>query len=209
MCFWPCPTFSCLYLSLHLLMFRCFGYFWLLIGFTDSDVTIPLDSDPYGLLVISEPSDTISTPLMLLLLIPYLPLPFKKRNTSLHSQDLIRLCITSIWLRLHYPAFLDLDPRTLTSTHHILPCSTAFFWLFFVLACVLSVSLWSHSIFCYLYQTTYYKPTHSLKYPYPISIEPDITLLHPSHITHLTRNWFYQDFCTFRSFKFPAASIIY
>ena len=70
------PTFLSLYLSSHLLMFWCFGYFWLLIGFTDCDVTIPSDSDPYRLLVISKPSN----PPMLQLLILHLPLPFKKRE---------------------------------------------------------------------------------------------------------------------------------
>ena len=115
-----------------------------------------LDSDPYRLLVISEPSNAISTPPMLPLLIPYLPLPFKKREIlRTFSQDLIRLCITSIWLILCSPALLDLVPWTSALTHCILPCSTAFFWLFFVLALILSVLLQSHSIFCYLYRTMY------------------------------------------------------
>jgi hypothetical protein len=78
----------------------------------------------------------------------------KEKNFTLHSQDLVRLCITSIWLRLCSPALLDLVPHTLTLTHCILPCSTALFWLFLVLACVLSVSHWSHSIFCYLHVRT-------------------------------------------------------
>ena len=41
-----------------------------------------------------------------------------------------------------------------------------------------------------------YKPPHSFTYPYPISIEPDITVF----ITHLPQELIYQDFCTFRSF---------
>ena len=74
---------------------------------------------------------------------------------ALCPQDLVRLHITLIWLRLCSPVFLNLIPHTSTLTHCILPCSTALFWLFFVLAHILSVSLQSHSIFCYLHRTMY------------------------------------------------------
>ena len=173
MCFRPCPTFSSLYLSLHLLMFRCFGYFWLLIGFTDCNVTIPSDSNPYGLLVISEPSDTILTPPMLPLLIPYLPFPFKKEKYfALCSQDLIRLCIISIWLKLCSPVFLDLIPHTSTSKHRIIPCSTVFSWLFFIFT-LCFISFAPISLDLLLPTLDYvYKPPHSLTYHYPITIEP-------------------------------------
>ena len=76
------PTFSDLSQSLFIFTLIDVPMFWLFFIVDDSDVTIPSDSDPYGLLVISESSDTISTPLMLLLLVPYLLLPFKQRNTS-------------------------------------------------------------------------------------------------------------------------------
>ena len=181
-------------------MFRCFGYFWLLIGFTDSDVTIPSDSDPYGLLVISEPSDTISTPPMLPLLIPYLPLPFKtEKYFTLRSQDIVRLHIASIWLILRSPALLDLVPHTLTSTHCVIPRSTAFFWLFFVLARVLSVSLRSSSIFCYLHRTTYTDILTHLLTLIRSLLSRISSLLHP-FIAHLLQELIYQDFRTFRSF---------
>ena len=175
-------------------MFRCSGYFWLLIGFTNSDVTIPSDSDPYGLLVISEPSDAISTPPMLPLLIPYLPLPFiREKYFALRSEDLVRLCIASIWLRLHSPALLDLVSRTSTSTQCVLPRSTAFSWLFFVLARVLSVSLWSRSIFCYLHQTTYTDTLTHLHTHIRSLFSWISPLLHP-FIVHLPQELIYQDF---------------
>ena len=175
-------------------MFWCFGYFWLLIGFTDSDVTIPSDSDPYGLLVISEPSDAILTPPMLPLLIPYLPLPLKKEKYfPLRSRDLVRLCITLIWLILHSPALLDLVPHTSTSTHCVIPRSTAFFWLFFVLARVLSVSLRSSSIFCYLHRTTYTDILTHLHTHIRSLLSQISPLLHP-FIVHLPQELIYQDF---------------
>ena len=166
-------------------MFRCFGYFWLLIGFTDSDVIIPSDSDPYRLLVIFEPSNAISTPPMLLLLIlTYYSHLNRENHFPLHSQDLVRLRITLIWLRLCSPALLDLVPRTSTSTHRVLPRYTVFFWLFFVLARVLSVSLRSHSIFCYLHRTTY---TDTLTHLHTLirSLLSRISPLHHPFIVHL------------------------
>jgi hypothetical protein len=197
MCFRPCPTFSSLYLSSHLSMFWCFGYLWLLIGFTDSDVTIPSDSDPYRLLVISEPSDAISTPPMLPLLIHYLPLPFKKKKYfALRSKDLVRLRITSIWLRLCSTALLDLVPRTSTSTHCVLPRYTAFFWLFFVLACVLSVLLWSRSFFRYLHRTAF---TNHLTHLLTLiqSLLSRISPISHPFIVHLPQELIYQDFHNF------------
>src|ERR1700685_3127097 len=50
--------------------------FGLFIVSVDRTIAIGLDFDPYGLLVISDPSDTISTSLRLFLLIFYLPLSF-------------------------------------------------------------------------------------------------------------------------------------
>ena len=79
------PTLSDLLQSLFifaLINVPMFWLFWWLIGFTDCDVTICSDSNPYWLLVISKPPDAISTPPMFLLLILYPPLPCKNRITS-------------------------------------------------------------------------------------------------------------------------------
>jgi hypothetical protein len=103
----------------------------------------------------------------------------KEKYFTLRSQDLVRLCITSIWLRLCSLALLDLILCTSTSTHHVLSCYTAFFWLFFVLAHVLSVSLRSRSFFCYLHRTAYTNPlihSHTLIWPLLSRISP---LSHP------------------------------
>ena len=163
-------------------MFRCFGYFWLLIGFTDSDVTIPSDSDPYGLLVISEPSDTISTPPMSPLLIPYLPLPFKKK-TSLPRPCKTLYCFNSTQtvfpcILRPRPSYIDLN--TLHST-----------LLYCVLLIILCFSLRSISfapislILLLLTLDCIDKHHHSLTYPYPISIEPDITPFTPFNTSHI------------------------
>src|ERR1700691_178103 len=50
--------------------------FWLFIVSVDRIIAIGSDFDPYGLLVISDSSDAISTSPRLFLLIFYLPLPF-------------------------------------------------------------------------------------------------------------------------------------
>ena len=50
--------------------------FWLFIVSVDHIIAIGSDFDPYGLLVISDSSDAISTSPRLFLLIFYLPLPF-------------------------------------------------------------------------------------------------------------------------------------
>jgi hypothetical protein len=90
---------------------------------------------------------------------------YKQRITSyLIPSPFVRLRIASIWLTLRSTAFPDIILHTSTLTHCILPRYTAFFWLSFVLARVLSVSLWSRSIFCYLHRTTFtdiYSPLHS------------------------------------------------
>ena len=165
-------------------MFRCFGYFWLLIGFTDSDVTIPSDSNPYGLLVICEPSDAISTPLMSPLLIPYLPLPFKKRNTLYH----FNLTQTAFPCVIRpFPLNIDLDTLHSTSFYCILLIILCFSSYFIIFAPI-SLNLSFPTLDCV------YEPPHSFTYHYPISIEPDITPLHPFYIVHLPQELIYQDF---------------
>src|ERR1700689_3593697 len=96
----------------------------------DCTITIASDSDPYGLLVISDPSDAISTSQRSFLLIFYLPLPLHtENNIVLHS---LALRQTSYRFDLTHTVFYcvpDIIPRTLTSTHCVPPCSTAFFQL--------------------------------------------------------------------------------
>jgi len=54
------PSVTFIYLCTYW-CFRCFDYFWLLIGFSDCDVVIASDSNPYGLLVIYDHFYTILT----------------------------------------------------------------------------------------------------------------------------------------------------
>jgi hypothetical protein len=118
------------------------------------------------------------------------PLPFYTENIIPGFLDFVRLCIASIWLRLHSPEFLDLIPHT--STFDI-PCSTLFFWLFFILAHILSVSLQSCLIFCYLHWTTYMDIpliTHTIYDYYWAGYYPFTTPC--THWSH--RNRLYQNF---------------
>ena len=70
------PTFSDLLLTLFIFAVINIPMFWLFIVMVDCAITIGSGSDPYGLLVISDPSDAISTSPGSFLLIFYLPLPF-------------------------------------------------------------------------------------------------------------------------------------
>ena len=136
--------------------------FCLFIVSVDRTIAIGSDFDPYGLLVISDPSDAISTSPRLFLLIFYLPLPF---YTEQHCTSFPRLRKTLHHLDLTQtasPAFLDLIPHNSTSAHCVLPRTTAFFWLYFVLTRVLSVSLRYHSTFCYIHRTAYTDISHHL-----------------------------------------------
>ena len=138
---------------------------------------------------------------------PTTPILKREKNFALRSQDLVRLCITSIWLRLCSPAFLDLVPCTLTLTHCILPCYTVFSWLFFIFSlhfvsfALISIDLSFSTADCVLQTPTLFNiPLSDL---YWAGYHPHITLF-TSHICH--RNWFTRTFTTFRSFQFPAAS---
>ena len=131
MCFRPCSTFSSLYLSSHLSMFRCFGYFfvdrfhWLQHYYTFGLQSLWTISHIRTLRHHFYPSNVTTTYTS-----PTTPIK-KEKNFALHSQDLVRLCITLIWLRLCSPALLDLVPHhTLTLTHCILPRSTALFLVY-------------------------------------------------------------------------------
>src|ERR1700733_6663004 len=108
----------------------------------DCAITIASDSDPYGLLVISDPSNAISTSPRSFLLIFYLPLPLHTENNiiprslalckTLYHFDLTHTVFPCIFRP--YPAYIDLNTL----------CS---FDYYFILARVLSVSLQSRSIF--------------------------------------------------------------
>ena len=71
--FWPYPAFCC-FLFIFTVIY--IPIFWLFIASVDCAIPIASDSGPYRLLVISDPSDAISTSLRSFLLIFYLPLPF-------------------------------------------------------------------------------------------------------------------------------------
>src|ERR1700735_1721950 len=135
------PTLSDLLLTLFIFTVIDIPMFWLFIVSVDRIIAIGSDFDPYGLLVISDSSDAISTSPRLFLLIFYLPLPF---YTEYHRTSFLRLCKTSHHLDLTQTAF-PCDPRPYpsnsTSTHCVLPCYIVFFRLYFVLTHVLSVSL--------------------------------------------------------------------
>ena len=70
------PTLSDLFQSLFIFAVISTPMFQLFIVSVDCAITIGSDSDPYGLLVISDPSDAISTSPRSFLLIFYPPLPF-------------------------------------------------------------------------------------------------------------------------------------
>jgi hypothetical protein len=124
MCFQPFPTFSDLLLTLFIFAVIDIPMFWLFIVMVDCAITIGSDSDPYGLLVISDPSDAISTSPRSFLLIIYLPLPLHtENNIILRSLALVRLRIASLRLTLRSPAFPDIILRTSISTHRVPPRS--------------------------------------------------------------------------------------
>ena len=159
MCFRPSPTFSQSLFIFALINVPMFWLFWLFLIVdrfhwfrcynTFGLRSLRTISHIRTLQRHFDPSDVTIT-----YTLPTTPIQ-KEKYFALRSQDFVRLCITSIWLRLRSPALLDLVLCTSTSTHHVLPHSTAFFRLFFILARVLSVLLWSRLIFRYLHRTTY------------------------------------------------------
>src|ERR1700735_1129284 len=74
------PTLSDFLLTLFIFTVIDILMFRLFIVSVDRTIAIGSDFDPYGLLVISDPSDAISTSPRLFLLIFYLPLPFFTQN---------------------------------------------------------------------------------------------------------------------------------
>jgi len=98
----PFLTFSDLLLSLFIFTVIDIPMFWLFIVSLDCTIAIGSDFDPYGLLVISDPSDAILTSPRLFLLIFYLPFPF---YTEEHCTSFPRLRKTSHHLDLTQTAF--------------------------------------------------------------------------------------------------------
>ena len=130
----------------------------------DCAITIASDSSPYKLLVISDPSDTISTSLRSFLLIFYLPLPFEKNNIVPRSPHLhkisyhLDLTRTAFYCVLrHYPSYLDLDTLHSTSFYCDIPIILHFssYWFHFDLARLFV-------IYIGLQIQTYHSLTHTL-----------------------------------------------
>jgi hypothetical protein len=153
-------TFSDLLLTLFIFAVIDIPMFWLFIVMVDCAITIGSDSDPYGLLVISDPSDAISTSLRSFLLIFYLPLPLHTENNivlrslalrkTLYRFDLTHTAFYCV--PRPYTVYIDLDTLR----------STSFFRLYFVSVRVLSVSLRSSSTFWYLHRTAFTDIPHPL-----------------------------------------------
>jgi hypothetical protein len=152
----------------------------------DCAITIASDSDPYGLLVISNPSDAILTSLRSLLLIFYLPLPLHTENNIVpHSlalrKTLYRLDLTHTAFpcvpRL-YPAYIDLDTLRSTSLYCVLLTILRFSSRFIGFASI-SLDLLIPTSDCI------YGHILTLTLLYPIAIDQDIhpitTFLHIGH----------------------------
>jgi hypothetical protein len=136
--------------------------FWLFIVSVDRIIAIGSDFDPYGLLVISNSSDAISTSPRLFLLIFYLPLPF---YTEYHRTSFLRFCKTSHHLDLTQTAFCCVPrpyPSNSTSTHCVLP---SFYCVLLIILRFNSRFIGFTSIsldFCYIHRTAYTDISHHL-----------------------------------------------
>src|SRR6202050_499116 len=132
----------------------------------DCAITIASDSGLYRLLIISDPSDAISTSLRSFLLIFYLPLPFKKNNIVPCSP---RLCKISYHLDLtrtafycvlrHYPSYLDLNTLHSTSFYCVISIILCFS-SHFIGFTLISLDFLLHTSDCR------YKHTTHLQLPY-------------------------------------------
>src|ERR1700728_1087916 len=97
MAFQPFPTLSDFLLTLFIFTVIDIPMFWLFIVSVDRIIAIGSDFDPYGLLVISDSSDAISTSPRLFLLIFFTYHSHLTQNNIIpRSFDFIRLRITSI-----------------------------------------------------------------------------------------------------------------
>jgi hypothetical protein len=181
----------------------------------DCTITIALDSNPYRLLVISDPSNAISTSPRSFLLIFYLPLPLHTENNIIpHS---LTLCKTSYRFDLThtafycvprlYPAYINLDTLRSTSLYCVLLTILCFSSCF--------IGFTSISFDLSIHTSDYiYGHIPSLTLPYPITFEPDIhPFYHPfftlvfHHIGH-SQEQIYQNFAPFRSFIVSSVYIL-
>src|SRR3984885_14367780 len=150
----------------------------------DCAITIGSDSDPYGLLVISDPSDAILTSPRSFLLIFYLPLPLHTENNivpcslalrkTLYPFDLTHTVFPCV-LR-PYPVYIDLD------TLH----STSFYCVLLIILCFSSHFIGFALIsFDLLIHTSDYVYRHipTLTLLYPINIGQDIHPFLPPFFT--------------------------
>jgi hypothetical protein len=161
----------------------------------DCAITICSDSDPYGLLVISDPSDAISTSPRSFLLIFYLPLPLHTENNivprslalrkTLYCFDLTHTAFYCV--PRPYPAYIDLDTLRSTSLYCVLLIILCFSSRFIGFASI-SLDLLLPTSDCV------YGHILTLTLPYPITIDRistlfTITFLHIGHSpgTDLTR----------------------
>jgi hypothetical protein len=141
----------------------------------DCAITIGLDSDPYGLLVISDPSDAISTSLRSFLLIFYLPLPLHTENNiiprslTLHKTS-YRFDLTHTvfyCVPRHYTVYIDLNSLRSTSFYCVLSIILRFSSCF--------IGFTSISLNLLLLTSDYvYRHILTLTLLYPIAIDQDI-----------------------------------
>ena len=126
--------------------------FQLFIVLADCTITIGSDFDPYGLLVISDPSDAISTSLRLFLLIFTQHSHFTNNNIVLRS---LQLRETSYHFDSTSTSFPFVLRPYISHIDLAMPRSTSLLRYFVVLVRVSSISLRSHLIFCYIHRITY------------------------------------------------------
>jgi hypothetical protein len=173
------PTFSDLLLTLFIFAVIDLPMFWLFIVLVDCAITIASDSDPYGLLVISDPSDAISTSPRSFLLIFYLPLPLQTENNIVLCSLALRK--TSYRFASTHTAFYCVPKPYTTYIDLDTPRSTSFYCVLLIILCFSSRFIGFASIsFDLLIQTSDYVYGHipSLTLLYPITIDLDIHLFY-------------------------------
>jgi hypothetical protein len=155
----------------------------------DCAITIGSDSDPYRLLVISDPSDAILTSPRSFLLIFYLPLPLHTENNIVpcslaFRKTLYRFNLTQTafyCVPRHYPVYIDLDTL----------CSTSFYCILSIILCFSSHFIGFTSISLDLLIPTsdcINGHTPPLTFLYPITIDQDI---HP--FATFSSHWSYRN----------------
>jgi hypothetical protein len=196
--FYVFPTFSDLLLTLFIFAVIDLPMFWLFIVKVDCAITIGSDSDPYGILVISDPSDAISTSPRSFLDIFYQPLPLHTENNIVprslaprktsYRFDLTHTVFYCV--PRHYPTYIDLDTLR----------STSFYCILLIILRFSSRFIGFSSIFCYLHWTTFTDISpHSHSFIRSLLVWSGYTPFLPSPFFTLviTRNRFYQNFTPF------------